>query len=520
MNIKIKTEASGILKSLRVFDKYGRLKHEVKDIPNLLFNAAIQNAYISGIASGATTYASTIDSYEDVGGTWSQSGNTITRTTGAGIFALSLTQVGNELKWNTGERCHVTARTSDTVITVSGPARSITGGTIRRYLTNGQAWWGSAIQSEASGNTTTVLDHAAGWVEYTRVGTFPSATSAYTLGSLIIDNARVKLPATVSIDLEDQIQYTYSRRETVTGRNQSYELDSTSTGMPVKYNITSIVGNGTIVDVTFTGATHFLAGDKLDLRGLTTKKVAISSASSTSTTFTINTATAHSLNPGDSVTIENASLAGYNGMHTVATTPTGTQLTITNAANPGALGASGTARLTNPSGYFQTLGLATIASMVSSSVARITSTITGPAVELIPIGGDPGVVVRWRRNDTNYFRVNAISNGNTAFIVANVQALVDDSAQAGATSPSNTGSGITIDTGSSTAPAVANDWTISNIALWNAGAGKLATRVKQFALNWNGGGCWVQITLNTPFDKLITQRLRVFYSKQILRTLP
>jgi hypothetical protein len=520
MNAKIKCKVSGKLQWLRVIDKNGNLKHEVKDIPNLLFNSAMTGAYISGINSTCGAYTSTAESYEDLPGTWSQTGNTITRASGAGTFPVSPSHIGCELKWNTGERVHVTARTSDTQITVSGPARTITGGTIRRYLCNDGAFWGSAAQTSFTGTTTAVLDHAAGWVEYTRQVNFASATSAYTLGSVIVDGARVKLPATVAIDVEDQIQLLYSRRETVTGRNQSYELGAEAVGLPQKYSMLSIVGNGTNVDVTFSAATHFLAGDKLDLRGIITKKAAISSASSTSTTFTINTATAHGLIAGDSVTIEGASLAGYNGTFTVATAPTTTQLTITDAANPGAMGAAGTVRLTTPATYFDDLGLATIASMVSSSVARITSAITGPAVEPASIGGDPGIVVCWRRGDSSYWRVSTTSSGNVYFTEANVKALVDDSAQAGATGPTTTnGVGFDSMTVVST-PAYGNDFTVAVLNTKNAGTGTAGTRIKQFALNWNTGGMWTQITLNTPFNKDTSQRLKVGLSKQLLRDLP
>ncbi len=524
MNVHLENKVSGKLDWLRIIRKGKIIEFpELDNTPNLLFNSALSGfAHLAPLTGTAQSYASTIDSFEDLGGTWNQTGNTVTRSTGTATFPASPLHVGCELKWNTGERCHVTARASDTSITVSGPARTITGGTIRRYLCNDGAYWGSSIQNSSGGTTgATTLDHVAGYVEYQRTYNFPSATSAYTLGSLILEGGRVKLPSTVSIDIDDQIQCSYSRRETVSGRNQSYDLGAESIGLPQKFAMTSIVGSGTNVDVTFSAATNFLAGDKLDLRGVVPKRFALASASSTSTTFTINTSLAHGLIVGDSVVTENASLAGYNGTFTVATVPTTTSLTITNAANPGAMGASGTIRLATPGTYFNGIsgGLATIASMVSSTVARITSAVTGPAVDPVNIGGDPGVIVRWRRSDTTYWKVATTANGNALFVAANAKALIDDSASSATGFPDSSG-GVGFSTYSATAATYTNDWTVSALSTLNAGAGSAYVRIKQFALNWNVGGSFVQITMNQPFDKSTAQRLKVTVSKQLLRDLP
>jgi hypothetical protein len=520
MNIEIKSKVSGKITWLEVRDKNGKLKTRVEDVPNIILNGGMNSGgFLTGPSGSHATYASTLESYEDLGGTWNQTGNTITRATGAGIFPSSPSHVGNELRWGTGERVHVTARASDTSITVSGPARSITGGTLRRYLVNGGAYFGSSIQTSSS---VTLLSQVTDQTANTHVRTYranyTSATSGYTLGSIILAGcARVKLPEPITIDVDDQLLYEYTVTETVSGRSQIYELGAESVGIPQKHSMLSIVGNGTNVDVTFSAATHFLAGDKLDLRGVVTKKVAISSASSTSTTLTINTATAHSLNPGDSVTIENASLAGYNGVFTVATTPTGTQLTITDAANPGAMGASGTARLTNPGGYFNTLGLATIASMVSSSVARITSAITGAAVEPVPIGGDPGVTVKFVSQNANQELRLAFGGVSHVFTEANANPI-GDTTTTGIISSTNTLWGF--DSLASTNAAFGNDWTWSGTLTKNAGAGTNGTRIKQFYTRAGTSGCAAQVTFNTPFDKTTAQRLRWGASKQVLRDLP
>lgn len=526
MKVELKSIASGRIDWLEVRDKNGKLKTRLENIPNLLFNNAFAGGALGSVPTTATTYGSTLDSYEDLGGTWNQTGNTVTRATGTAVFPSSPSHIGNELYWydagaNTGHRCHVNARASDTSITVSGVAKSITGGKIRRFLTNAGSYWGSVAQTSSSGTVlSTTVDSAAGTKQSTCRINFPSAVSGYSLGSIIIGSnaARIKLPSPVTIDAEDQIQFEYTWQETVSGRVQTYELGAESVGIPQKHSMISIVGNGTNVDVTFSAATHFLAGDKLDLRGVTTKKAAISSASSTSTTFTINTATAHGLNPGDSVTIENASVAGYNGVFTVATVVDADTFTITDAANPGAMGASGTARLTTPATYFDDLGLATIASMVSSSVARITSAITGPDVEPVAIGGDPGVRVGYVRDSAGNTIFQITNNGANRrcrlYTEANVRPLVDD-----VSTFMTTGTGLlTTSEPPYTSAQASNDFTTLQSGVWNAGVGTSINRCKQAQLSEGyNGGC--QITFNTPFNKTEAQRLTIVESKQIRRTL-
>lgn len=520
MNIEIKSKVSGKITWLEVRDKNGKLKTRVEDVPNIILNGGMgSGGFLTGPSGTHQTHVSNIESFEDLGGTWNQTGNTITRATGAGTFPSSPSHLGNELRWGTGERCHVTARASDTSITVSGPARTITGGTLRRYLVNNGSYYGSAVQSSSSVTLLSqVTDQTASTHVRTYRATYTSATSAYSLGSLNLNScARVKLPAPIAIEVDDQLLYEYAVTETVSGRSQIYELGAESVGIPQKHSMLSIVGSGTAVDVTFAAATHFLAGDKLDLRNVTPKKFAISSASSNSTTLTINTTLAHGLSVADSVVIAGASLAGYNGTFTVATVPDADTITIVNAANPGAMGASGTVRLATPATYFDDLGLASIASMVSSSVARVTSAITGAAVEPGLIGGDPGVTVKFVSQNANQELSLAFGGVSNVFTEANAKAI-GDTTSVGTISSTNTLWGF--DSLATTVAAFGNDWTWSGTLTKNAGAGTNGTRIKQFYTRAGTSGCGAQVTFNTPFDKTTAQRLRWGASKQILRDLP
>jgi hypothetical protein len=509
MNIELNATVGGRL-SLSVIRK-GKVIEIFKDIPNLVLNGGMtaRGTPPSVGSASCSTYTSTALNYEDLPGTWSQTGNTVTRASGAGTFPSSPNQIGNELQWQDGERCHVTARASDTSITVSGPARTLTGKTIRRWLTNATAT--GFVQSKNAGSSTPTVDLTAGTSSSSCTVTFDSATSAYTLGSVMIGSiARIVLPVPVSIEIDDQIQFTYTITTQYNNRIQNYDLGAEASGIPTKYNISTIVGNGTNVDVTFASATHFLAGDKLDLRTIVPKRFAISSASSTSTTFTINTTAAHGLSVSASVVIEDASLAGYNGTHVVASVVDSDTITITNAANPGALGSSGTIRLSTPGTYFDDLGLATIASMVSSSVARITSAITGPAADTMSIGGDPGVDLRW----THGFSSGAIVNTPGWLSEANKKAL-----PAVTSFLANTTGAVASTPNVETNAAAANDWTYSYFATWNAGTGSGNTRIAQIAPTGASGYInWV-VTFNTPFVKTDSQRLRCTVSIQMLRTL-
>lgn len=529
MNIKTESIVSGKILWLEVRGKGGELKHRVENVPNLLCNGAIGTQAIlnSNASQLAHTFSTAFTLYEDLPGTWNQTGNTVTRATGAGTFPSAPSQIGNELYWfsagaETGHRCHVTARASDTSITVSGVTKTITGGSIRRFIVgNSVSSTGSVQTSSASISVGDVLDYTAGTRAMTARFNFSSATSAYTLHAIQIGSAysRINLPAPISIEVDDQIQFVYTVTETNSGRSQTYELGAESTGIPQKHSMTSIVGSGTAVDVTFSAATHFLAGDKLDLRNIAPKKHSISSASSTSTTFTINTATAHGLSVSDSVTIENASLAGYNGVHTVSAVVDSDTFEITNAANPGAMGASGTARLTTPATYFDDLGLATIASMVSSSVARITSTITGPTVEPGLIGGDPGVSFRMKPGGVSA-AFNTLLNASTCFYFteANAKAIADPTTSG--TLPSSGNSFSATSSINQVSSTYSNDFTEFATLNKDAGAGTNITRLKQISFATSQSGYHQgQITFNTPFDKTTAQRLRFTYSKQLKRTL-
>ena len=467
-----------------------------------------------GLAHRFFTFDDGAANYQDLDGTWNQTGNTVTRASGSGTFPSSPSQIGNELQWEDGERCHVVSRSSDTEITVSGPPRSLEAKTIRRWLTNRSSTAGNRQLRDA-----TVGDieqnHTTGVTSRTYHAVFFSATVAYTLRSVMIGTqARVVISPEVEVDIDDQLEMSYTITHTNGNRTFEYELGSEATGLPRKYAINSIEGDGTNVDVTFSAATPFLAGDKLDLRQVVPRRFAISSASSTSTTLTINTVNPHGLSVSDSVVIEGASVAGYNGTFTVATVEDADTITITDASNPGAMGASGTIRLATPGTYFDDLGIATIASMVSSSVARITSAITGPDVDLQPIGSSPMVRYDVWGGATYEAGMGGFLSGSPSYINATDEKAIPAPEVTG----SLPGSGFVSRSSSLVTNATsANDFTYSVMGTWNAGSGE--PRIKQ--IYWQGvtNQNKALLTFDTPQNKTIDDRLQATASVQIIREL-
>ena len=527
MNIHIESKVSGKITRLEVRDKQGILKTCLRDIPNIIAWTGL-NAQAT-LSDPSTCYAmeSNAENWNDLPGTWNLTGNTVTRATGSYVMPSGANDdTGNEIYWyacdsNTGYRCHILARLSDTSFTVSGLPKTITGGTIRRYLVNANALNTSGYKQAASPvNTSNIYDDIAGTWTRTYTVNYTSPGTGYNLGSIILlYMARVKLPSVVAIGADDQLQFEYTVVETCVGRSQIYELGAESVGIPQKYPLLSIVGNGTYVDVSFNaGTTHFLAGDKLDLRTVTPKRFAISSAASSSTTFTIITAEAHGRSAGDSVTIENASLAGYNGVFVIASVIDAFTFTILNAANPGAMASSGTARLTTPSGFFDSIGLATIASKPSASVCRITSNVTGVPVDLIQIGGDPGMTFKVRRvSATGHWNINADIRYIFAYLKTNAKAVMSELSYGDVETFSGRLWGFDSVASPASPASPATDWTHTIKFIKNSGPGKDGVRINQFILVSDGDGPFIQMTFNTPFNKTTAQRLTVTLSKQIKR---
>lgn len=109
-----------------------------------------------------------------------------------------------------------------------------------------------------------------------------------------------------------------------------------SASYPITVTVKDTLGNLIVGNGSSTGARVSI---------YKSENVKISSASWAASVITINTAVAHGLVVGNSVVVTAASPAGYNGIYTVVTQPSSTQITVANAVNPGTYVTGGTTTL-------------------------------------------------------------------------------------------------------------------------------------------------------------------------------
>lgn len=541
--ICLKTIASGRL-DITVLDKTGRVKHEFKGLKNMILNNGMDGWGGISMPSIQTfyTYTSTSANYDDLAGTWQVAAgtNTLTRASGSATpFASGTAEFGRELRFADGTRCHITSYISSTSVGLSKTfASGVAAQALRRFFTNVSSTAGSVQSTNSAAAPSPTYNATAGTWSRTWTVTMTSATSAYSLGSVQIGTAaRVVLSSPVAVAVDDQIQMSYTVELTVSGRaTRTIALSSAVSGWPFVYKtatnnaITSITGSGTYFDVTTQSENHFLAGDTIILNNIVPKRFAIASGSSTATHITVNTAAAHGLSPGSTVVIENASVGGYNGTHTVDSVTDADTFVIASALNPGALGASGTVRLATPVTYFG--GTWTVASKPANNVCRVTSAITGPAVdsaaEMTSTDSANFTVALADMSSANGVYILNSGSGNTGQIrvvnETNVVATPATNAEFAPTPTSAFTSG-NIGTGSGTSASYSNDWTASlNVQNWNAGTADL--RCKQIMRVKSGTGTThpypgFLLTLHTAQPKLSTYRLTTpKFSIQTVRDLP
>lgn len=507
----IQSHATGFL-TIAIRKADGR-RVKVGTFKNLILNGGISTSASPALNASPAFYTFDDDSpnYEDIDGTWDQNGNTVTRASGSGTFPSSPSQIGNELLWEDGERCHVTARTSDTQITVSGPPRTIAGKTLRRYLTNRASTTGSKQSKTASsGDAVTNTDLSAGTWERTVKAVFDAAPAAYTLKSVMVGTyARVVLPAPVDVEEFDQLEMSYKQQVTVSGREDHIvPISDMISGYPYRFQTTAITGDGSKMVITTDEDHNFLAGDEIVVDGAVPERHAITGITANGSAWTI-TAPSHGLSPADTIVIEDCSVGDYNGTWTVTTTPDSDTLTITNAANPGAA-SNGTVRLATPATYFN--GRWTVDAVPDTKTIEVLTDRTGPAIDPGPVTSSPDeATLRYWGNfwDTPGGVNGVFSSRNESNV------LTPPSHTSGNTGISNTGASHFDAGGQTTNAGYSNDFTYSQgphtSANWSAG-GSSELRVKQIirslnnAANNDPGTVQCSIIFTTPLPKLNTHR--------------
>lgn len=321
-------------------------------------------------------------------GTFSQTGTTVTRSTGAGVFASG--NVNDFIKFASGERAKITAYVNTLTVTVDR-AQTVAAAALtvydcsRLYL---DAWLkagGTYVDSA------TVQDTDARSTKFTRTFDFAAETTARIYTEIGVSRtgststsalfSRVLLDAPVSVDIEQFLQVKVELMLYASNYGTSEPFTVNVTGWPRPYTVTSITpgaAGGTAFDVLLTEAvsSHYVVGRTFEIAGALPVKTNITSLASTGSDFTV-TATAHGKTVGQSIVIEGATPGGYNGTWTIATVPNANSFTVTSGINPGA-GSGGTVRLATPATWFD--GTWTIASFPTASTIRVTNnTVTVPA---------------------------------------------------------------------------------------------------------------------------------------------
>lgn len=329
--------------------------------------------------TGSTPNKVTID------GTYSQSGTTVTRVTGAGTFVAG--NANDFIKFGTGEIAKINSVTNTTTVEVDR-SQTVAATTLQVYDT-------SRTLLDAWVKTTTTVDNTAGYngaTDNTDAGTyliwktmnFAAETVAQTYTEVGVSNevsggsgatavlfSRVVLDTPVTVGVEQFLQLRYDLTMVLGNYRTSAPITMNITGWPYPYAIQSITANGTYWDVVVGSAcsSHYAVGRPIIITGAIPLRKTITSISSTGSDFTVN-ATSHGRLVGETIVIEGASPAGYNGSWVVATVPNANSLTVTSAANLGA-GSGGTVRITTPATWFD--GTHTIASFPNSTTIRITN---------------------------------------------------------------------------------------------------------------------------------------------------
>lgn len=322
-------------------------------------------------------------------GTFSQTGTTVTRTTGTGVFSSG--NVNDFIKFGTGERAKITAYTNTVTVTVDRSQTVAAAAltvydcsriTLDTYVASSNTYDGTAGANGYS------LDADAGTTRYWRTYNFATEVAAKTYTEVGIGpNAttgqmfsRVVLDSPVNVGIGQFLQLRYDLLMTVGNCRVATPVTVAISGWPYSYAIQSITSNGTYWDVVVGAAcsSHFATGRPITIAGAIPVASTITTLASTGSDFTVTTGAAHNKNPGDSIVIAGATPSGYNGTWTVATTPTSTTLTVTSAINPGA-GSGGTLRLSTPGTWYD--GTHTIASFPNSTTIRITN-----ASSIVPAG--------------------------------------------------------------------------------------------------------------------------------------
>lgn len=120
-----------------VMDERGEVLREYPWEPNLIYNLGIDNACnvttLAALSANAVSGTGTGDTKRDSGATTASQGGSTTVTSSASFFVAG--DVGNMIKWDSGEEARITAFTSGTSVEVT-PAQTVSSGQFTVHETN------------------------------------------------------------------------------------------------------------------------------------------------------------------------------------------------------------------------------------------------------------------------------------------------------------------------------------------------------------------------------------------------
>lgn len=316
----------------------------------------------------------------DLDGTYQQTGTTVTRASGSGVFSSD--NVNDFIKFAGGERARIVTLTNSLTVEVDR-SQTVAASSATIYNTS-RTTLDTEIKNTTveSGDTGGNYDSETGTATLWNTFDFTTETVARTYQEIGFSSnevsvlfGRLVLDSPVSVDVGQFLQVKVTLIWALGNFRVNTPIEVDVTGWPRPYNIQSIEANGTSFDLTFDEDHHYLTGGKINIDSALPEQKAISTITSTSSVFTVNTSAAHGFLVGESIEIEDSALSGYDGVWTIASVPSSTSLTVTSAINLGTA-AGGTVRHETPVDWFN--GEWTIASVPTTDSVRITSAITPP----------------------------------------------------------------------------------------------------------------------------------------------
>lgn len=370
---KARASASAVYRAKVICAESGKTIFQSEDQKNLILLNPVQGQSIvrqmefahAGTGNAANKFA--------LAGTFQQTGTTVTRATGTGVFESA--NVNDFIRFATGERARILTFVNATQVTVDR-SQTVSAAIATIYKTSRIILQTPVKTAAKNGNPAFSRDDQAGSVTYTGSYNFSTETVARTYLEVGFGNTtsqvfgRLVLESPINVGIGQFLQLEIKMTWTATNYRVSEPIEVDVVGWPLRYPITQITSTATFFEVTLSRAHNYSVGGKFNISGALPTRFTIDQITSNGTSFTITTIQDHGMIVGNSIQIEGSAIAGYNAQWVVASAPTTTIITVTSAANLGT-SAGGTVRRAVPATWFD--GEHTIASIPSTTTIRVTN---------------------------------------------------------------------------------------------------------------------------------------------------